>query len=135
VLEAFETFVAYWLSPDRWPFWSIALIFTVIGRFTSTKVFTRQRAYFKWPKTWQRHLWFWGRESLMVHPIAAGIVTGLLLWPDPEGLGWPPVQSAGYFGAAGVVSMFLWAFIGAIAKARGVKLTLPGESVPPTDGK
>lgn len=135
MLESFETFVAYWLSPERWPFWSIALIFTVIGQFTSTKLFTRVRAYQKWPKHWHRHFWFWGRETLMLHPILAGFVTGALLWPDPEGLGWTAVSSASYFGAAGVVSMFLWRLIGAIAKARGVQLTLPGESVRPTDGK
>lgn len=135
MLEAFETFVGHWLSEDKWPFWAVVLIFTAIGRFTDKKLFTRERAYRAWERPWQRWVWFWGRETLMVHPVAAGIALGFFLWLDPEGKGWGRVESAGYFGAAGVVSLFAWAAIRSIAKARGVSLTLPGESVRPGPGE
>lgn len=118
------------LSADAWSFWAAVLIFTVIGQFTSTKLFTRERAYTEWGSAWKNHLWWWGRESLMLHPIAAGCVLGAL-WRDPQGLGWPLVGSMMYFGVAGVISMGAWAVIRGFAKKRGVELTLPGQSKPP----
>jgi hypothetical protein len=132
MMESFETFVGQMITEERWPFWAVALVFTIIGQFTSTKLFTRQRAYAPRDKAWQRWLWFWGRETLMLHPIAAGLFLGYFVWLDPEGRGWPRVGTAFYFAAAGVVSMGLWAIIRSIAKARGVEVRLPGQStVPP----
>jgi hypothetical protein len=118
------------LSADAWPFWSTVLVFTIIGQFTSTKLFTRERAYQEHGAAWKNHLWWWGRETLMLHPIAAGAALGAL-WQDPQGQGWPLVGSMMYFGVAGVLSLGAWAAIRGFAKKKGVDLKLPGQSSPP----
>ncbi len=120
------------LSAEAWPFWSAVLVFTIIGQFTSTKLFTRERAYQEYGAAWKNHIWWWGRESLMLHPIASGGVLGLF-WRDPQGLGWPIIGSMMYFASAGVVSLGAWMTIKSFAKKRGVDLKLPGQSNPPTE--
>jgi len=130
MLDAIESLGKDMLTLDRWPFWATVMVFTVIGQFTSTKLFTRERAYKKWPKVWQRHLWWWGRETLMLHPIFAGGALGLL-WRDPEGRGWSMAASPAYFAAAGVLSMFAWALLKGALKKRGIVIALPGASEPP----
>ena len=116
------------LTMDRWPFWSAVLVFTVIGYFTSKRLFTRERAYAKGP--WQ-NVWWWGRESLILHPIAAGVVLGFV-WVDPEGKKWPQAASCMYFAAAGAVSLVAWVVIKGVAKKKGYNLTLPGDSDRPS---
>ena len=126
-MEALDTFITSMLTMDRWPFWSVALIFAIVGQFTSKHLFTRERAYLK--DRWQP-FWWWGRESLSLHPIAAGALLGQL-WPDPEGRHWTTAASCAYFASAGVVSMFLWMIIKGVAKKKGVELTLPGDTSRP----
>jgi hypothetical protein len=126
-MEALEELGRSALTLDHWPFFMITLVFAVIGQFTSKHLFTRARAYRKGKMQW---LWWWGRESLMLHPIVTGALLGLA-WPDPERVGWEGLYGAGYFAGAGACSLFLFALIRGIAKKRGIKLTLPGESVPP----
>lgn len=129
-MDPIDQFLESMLTLERWPFWSAVLIFTVIGQFTTLNLFTRERAYATWEKTWQVWFWWWGRETLMLHPLLAGLVLGLL-WQDPEGAGWRAVGSMMYFATAGAVSLFLWAAIKSFAKKRGLKLTLPGSSSSP----
>jgi hypothetical protein len=114
-------------TAKAWSFWATILVLTVIGQFTSTKLFTRVRAYTK--GRWQG-LWWWGRETLMLHPLAAGAVIGLS-WQDPQGLGWPLMGSLLYFGTAGVLSLGAWAFLKGKLKDRGIDVRLPGESTRP----
>jgi hypothetical protein len=128
--EAVVEFAKSMLTEDRWPFWATVLVFTAIGQFTSTKLFTRERAYRLWPTWWAKHFWWWGRESLMLHPIAAGLVLGCM-WFDPEGAGWNRIASGMYFAAAGFVSMVAWALLKGALKLRGITVRLPGESTLP----
>jgi hypothetical protein len=126
-----DDFLGSMLTLERWPWWSAALVLTIIGQFTSTKLFTRERAYRNWGAKWKHHFWFWMRETLMLHPIAAGFTLGFV-WRDPEGQGWPLIGSQMYFASAGCVALVGWIIIKAVAKNRGVELKLPGEStVPP----
>jgi hypothetical protein len=126
-MEALDQFIASMLTLERWPFWSAALIFTLIGHFMSESVFTRPRAYMKDKHQW---FWWWGRESQVLHPISAGVVLGLL-WPDPEGRHWPQVASCAYFAVAGALSLVLWVIIQGVARKKGITLTLPGDSDKP----
>tara|TARA_R100000656_G_scaffold104176_1_gene76159 strand:+ start:189006 stop:189467 length:462 start_codon:yes stop_codon:yes gene_type:complete len=117
------------------PFIGTVLVFTIIGQFTSRRLFTRERAYKKqksaWYKFWENQwFWWWMRESLPLHPIMSGALLGLV-WQDPEGHGWAPLASMSYFALAGVLSLFSWAVIRGVLKKRGIDLVLPGESVRP----
>lgn len=135
-MEAFDTFIGSMLTLERWPFWAAVLIFTLIGQFTSKNLFTRERAYASYTVPWHKHFWWWGRETLVIHPLIAGFVLGTI-WQDPEGAGWKLIGSQMYFAAAGAVSVPFWAIVKAIAKKRGYALALPGESSnpppPPSD--
>lgn len=135
--NAFDTFIDSMFSVERWPFWTVAFIFAIIGQFTSKSLFTRERAYTKWPKASHRHFWWWGRETLSLHPIIMGFALGLV-WRDPENAHWSRMGSAMYFAASGAVSLFFWSIAKAIAKKKGITLTLPGDSSnppPPTERK
>jgi hypothetical protein len=116
------------------PFIGITLILLVIGHRMSTRVFTKPRAYRFYGPTaagkWKWRFFYWGRETLPMHAILAGVIIGLL-WRDPEGLGWNRAASVAYFASAGAVSMMLWAVIRGWAKKKGITLQLPGESEPP----
>jgi hypothetical protein len=130
-MEAFDAFVASLLTVERWPFWAIAVIFAIIGEFTSKSVFTRPRAY---AKGRYQSFWWWGRESLPLHPVLTGAALGFFVWVDPEGAGWSRVASGAYFAFAGAISLVLWVIIKGIAKQRGVDLELPGQTpIPPKE--
>lgn len=116
----------------HWPFAMITVIFMVVGQFTSTRFFTKARAYQKrtgpWYLFWRNQwFWWWGRESLPIHPIFAGGVVGLL-WQNPEQTdpAWPLIASVAYFAGAGVTSLFAWVILRSEAKKRGIDLELPG---------
>ncbi len=126
IWEAVYGAVSALVSIDRWPFFAVLAVFTIIGQFTSTRLFTRERAYGREPH-W---LWYWGRETLPLHPIATGSLLGLF-WQDPEGAGWGWQASVAYFASAGVCSLFAWMLIKGKLKERGIDLKLPGSSVPP----
>jgi hypothetical protein len=113
-----------------WPWYTAVGIFTIIGQFTSLKLFTRARAYDKTNAVWTQHVWWWGRETLMLHPIAAGAALGLL-WKDPDGTGLSIAASSGYFAGAGVASLFAYMVLKGYAKKKGIDLVLPGTSVVP----
>jgi hypothetical protein len=129
-VEHFDAFVAGMLSMDRWPFWSAVLVFTIVGQFTSVRLFTRERAYRQRKQLWHHWFWYWARETLTIHSVAAGLVLGLF-WRDPEGHGWNAIGSQMYFAAAGVISLFFWTLLKALAKRQGIELTLPGDSSRP----
>jgi hypothetical protein len=126
-----DQFLGEMLTLDRWPFWSAVIVFTAVGLFTKYRLFTRERAYRDWGAAWKNNFWYWMRETLILHPVAAGFALGFL-WIDPEGEGWPLIGSMMYFAAAGAVSLVAWIFIVAIAKKRGIELKLPGNTIPPS---
>lgn len=122
-MGSLDQFISTLLTFDRWPFWAIAVIFAVVGEFTNKRLFTRGRAY---AKGRYQSFWWWGRESLPLHPICTGYLLGFFAWNDPEGAGWSRIASGAYFAFAGATSLFLWVIIKGIAKQRGVDLELPG---------
>jgi hypothetical protein len=128
--EAFEEFVKTLFTEERWPWWSAVVVFTIIGQFTSTKLFTRERAYRDWGSKLKHRFWYWMRETLMLHPIAAGFTLGYF-WRDPEGQGWSLIASQMYFATAGGLALIAWALLKGYLKRKGVKLVLPGESTAP----
>jgi len=111
-----------------WYWLATVAIMTVVGQFTSTRLFTRQRAY----NTADRAQWFWwwGRESLPLHPILTGLLLGAA-WVDPGGAGWSRYASMAYFGAAGCFSLFAWMILRGYLKKRGIEVRLPGSTYPP----
>lgn len=128
--EAFEGFVKTMFTEERWPWWSAVIVFTVIGQFTSTKLFTRERAYRDWGSKTKQQFWYWMRETLMLHPLVAGGALGYF-WQDPEGHGWPLISSMMYFATAGGAALISWVLLKGYLKRKGVDLVLPGESVAP----
>lgn len=129
-MEAFEALITSLFTLDRWPFWSAVLVFTILGQFFGTKLFTRERAYQKRESKWQEHFWYWSRETLLVQPILGGLFLGSI-WRDPEGAKWPLIGSQMYFAAAGAVALFAWTILKAVAKQKNIELTLPGASSAP----
>lgn len=131
-MDYFFSSVREYVLP-HWPFAMMALVYMVIGQVMTTRVFTRERAYADSRGSFARHFWYWGRETLPLHPILAGAATGAL-WLDPEGYGWSLTPSMGYFAGAGALSLFAWVFLKAFAKQRfEIDLALPGESMPPDE--
>lgn len=137
-MEEMWAFISANVLP-HWPFLTVTLVFTVVGKFTSGKMFTRVRAYRKikgpWYNPWENQwFWWWGRETLSLHPILSGILLGLV-WANPEMAdpAWALPASVGYFAGAGVSSLFVWNLLRGYAKKRGYDLSLPGNSDhPPT---
>lgn len=118
----------------HWPFVMLTAIFAVIGQFTSKSVFTRERAYTKlagpWYKFWNtQSFWWWGRETLVLHPITVGAFLGCI-WHNPEGLdpAWGIPASAAYFAGAGVASLFAWSAVKAYLKKKGIDFGLSEDS-------
>jgi hypothetical protein len=120
------------------PFVGVFLILLVVGQYASTRLFTKQRAYAFYGRDqkgiWTWRWWYWGRETLPLQPITAGVLIGIL-WVDPEQAGWNRAASVGYFASAGALSLFGWAVLKGYAKKKGIVLTLPGESLPPEGGE
>jgi len=117
----------------HWPFVSVMAILTVVGQVSSKSFFTRDRAYLKqkasafykfWEAQW---FWWWGRETLALHPIVSGALIGLI-WQNPEGAdpAWKLIASVVYFAAAGFASLFAWSILRSYLKKKGVELELPG---------
>lgn len=123
------------MAMEHWPFLVMAAVFWTIGHFMETSVFTRARAYDKGKLQW---FWWWGRESMELHPLVAGALVGLL-WANPEHAdpAWPWMASVGYFMGAGFVSLFGWLIITKVLVKFGIKdaIHLPGESKPPPPDK
>ncbi len=110
----------------HWPFLVMTLIFWVIGHFASRSVFTSSRAHRIGKMQW---FWWWGRESLEIHPLLAGVLVAQL-WPDPEGAGWGWAATAAYFAGAGAASLFFWVIMSNVLERYGIDsgaLRMPGE--------
>lgn len=108
----------------HWPFLIGALIFATIGQVMKSTVFGVERC--------KKSRLFWiGRKTLPLHPVATGLLVGLIptipVSPGVEGL----AASALYWAGAGLSSTWAFAVVRSLAKKRGVELQLPGESEPP----
>jgi hypothetical protein len=101
------------------------VIFMMVGQVVKTNIFTKSQAAKRRKSQW---FWWWAFKTLPLHPIAAGLVTGLL-WPNPEA----DVSGIGavfYFMGAGAGSVFAFQVLKGLLKKKGVDLDVPGESMP-----
>ena len=114
-------------SGIHWPFVAWAIIASVIGQVMKTSVWTRKRAHTKGRFQW---FWWWGCKTLPLHPIASGVLLGLV-WANPEvgDPAWVWPTASVYFATAGALSISLYEVVKGLARKRGVHLgPLPGES-------
>lgn len=116
------------------PFFSVMAVLWLVGHFMSRSVFTYERAFSTHHKSkLSRGFWYWARESMELHPVAAGALIGLV-WQNPKNLDpelWQWQDDVAYFASAGVASLFGWLLITKLLARFGVDtkgLTLPGES-------
>jgi len=113
-------------SMRHWPFMMVSVVFMMVGQVMKTNVFTKDQAAKKRKSQW---FWWWMYKTLPLHPIAAGLITGVL-WKNPEtdvsGIG-----AAFYFMGAGAGSSVLFSILKGLAKKKGVELDIPGDSLPP----
>lgn len=125
-----------WLSIALkfWPLIAVTAVFTIVGQFFSTRVFTKERAYDDYgrDRLGRSVKWFmwWGRETLPLHPIAAGFALGKK-WVDPFAMGWDSHESQWAFALCGFASLGVWIVLKSRAKKLGIVLELPGETIPP----
>ena len=114
-------------SIQHWPFVAAVFVFMLMGQVAKTAVWTRERAR---QKGWAQPFWWWGYKTLPLHPVAAGAALGLF-WRDPE----PEVSGVAamvYFAFAGAMSVWAYQILKGVAKRKGVYLTIPGDSSPPS---
>lgn len=113
----------------HWPFAAAMLIFSVIGEVTTRNVFTKT-AHLTNKPVW---FWWWGRKTLALHPILAGLVMGTV-WTNPEAGVDTLVESCAYFAMAGALSVWAYETLKGFAKKEGYDIDLPGvdESIRPT---
>lgn len=99
---------------DYAPFIATVGAFSIIGQLAK-EIFTKAKAVRKSKYQW----FFWRmRQSLPLHPIAAGIILGLV----------DPTHGVGYYALAGLLSVFAFDLI---ERYTGFDIKLPSESLPP----
>lgn len=130
-MDQFEQ-LAHFLLP-HWPALAWMTIAGITGRVMSKSVFTKARAVEKHDKPWKSHFWWWGRQTLALHPVAAGFFLGLF-WRNPEGASpaWPTIGASIYFGASGGLSTWAYEVVKGLLKKRGIDIE-GGESVVPPE--
>lgn len=111
----------------HWPFIAWMVVASIVGKVMVGNVFTKARATTKGKL---RLLWLWGRRTLPLHPMLAGLVLGLA-WQSPEPAVSGGLPSMAYFAVSGALSLWLFELVTRLPGMRGLKLELPGQSVPP----
>ncbi len=118
---------------QHWPFFSWLLIAMLIGQVVKNTVWTKKNAIKKRPH-W---FWWWGRKTMVLHPVLGGALLGLA-WQNPEGGVEGITASMAYFAAAGGLSTWAYEGLKGLAKKKGVDLDIPGitpsSSPPAPDG-
>lgn len=126
-MDGVGTFIDQNLLP-HWPFVCAMVVFMLVGQVVKTSVFPVDG----WKSRKPVWLFWWGRKTLPLHPIAAGMLLGLV-WRNPEtGVDTLP-ECMGYFSMAGAFSVWAYEFLKQMAKKEGVNIALPGvdDSNPP----
>jgi hypothetical protein len=130
-MEEITTFVNTQLLP-HWPFFAVMVIFMVIMQVVKSNVFTK-KAHETHKPVW---LWWWGRKTLALHPLALGALLGLV-WRNPEpGIETLPACMA-YFSLSGALSIAAYEVIKGLLAKKGININIPGvdETIPPTEPK
>jgi len=113
---------------DHWPFFAVIFIVMIIMQVVKTSVFTKKRAYTKGRAQW---FWWWGYKLLALQSVVLGALVGTV-WTNPE----PDISgpaAIGYFAFAGSLAVFAYEILKGLAKKRNIDLTLPGQSITPSD--
>lgn len=90
--------------------------FSLAGQI-SKQIFTKEKAL---KKGKYQAFWWRMRQTLPLHPVAAGVILGLL----------DKAHGVAYYAFAGVVSVFLFDLI---ERFTGFDIDLPGDSLPPEE--
>ncbi len=120
----------------HWPFAVVSLILAMMGQMMKATFFTKanivkyKASAGKLGRITGEVLW-WGRKTLPMHPVFAGIALGCL--PGmPVGPGIDPgAATVLYFAGAGMASTWAFAVLKMLAKKQGVELDMPRVSDPP----
>lgn len=122
----------------HWSLLVVAIVLGIIGNFTKSHIWTKERALHGRPK-W---LWWWGRASLSIHaPLFGGLIGIILILvygPDvPAG---PNVDTNAeiffYYTFSGVLSSYVYSGFKHFMKSRGIELEniqMPGQTIPPKE--
>lgn len=113
----------------HWPFVSWLIVAMLFGQVMKNALWTKENARHRKPH-W---FWWWGYKSMVLHPVFAGALVGLL-WRNPEAGVDGVSASVGYFAMAGALSTWSYQVIrSAIRKRAGIEIDLPGISDEPKD--
>jgi hypothetical protein len=105
---------------DHWPFAAVALILATVGQVAKRQLFSDAKV--------KRYAWAAvGRATLPLHPVVIGGALGLLGLPTSANVD-TTLGRVLYFAFAGVASAWGYAVVHGLAKSRGIKLELPGDS-------
>lgn len=105
---------------DHWPFAAASLILATVGQVSKRAFFTNEKV--------KRSAWSAvGRATLPLHPVLMGALLGFFGLPTSAGVDTLQGRVL-YFAFAGVASAWGYAVVRGIAKTRGLKLELPGDS-------
>ena len=125
IMEFANTYIV-----GHWPFFAWMLVAMLIGQIVKKTVWTKKNATSKKP-IW---FWWWGRKTMVLHPVAAGVVLGAF-WKNPEMAdpAWTGVQSMGYFAMSGALSTWAYELLKNLAKKYDIELDIPGLTEPPSE--
>jgi hypothetical protein len=112
------------ISDNLLPHWAFAawlVVSMLIGQVMKTAVFPKDGYKTRKP-LW---LFWWGRKTLTLHPMIAGVLVGAI-WRNPDPLVTNLPAGMAYFALAGALSVWAYELLKGIAKQRGIDLRLPG---------
>jgi len=112
----------------HWPWVSILVVLSVFTQVMKTSVFTKKKAYTKGK---MQSFWWWGWKLLALIPITLGALIGYF-WNEPEP-GITGMAAVMYSASAGACSVAMYQVLKGLAKKRNIDLTLPGQSITPSD--
>lgn len=120
----------------HWSLFVVAVVLGILGNFTRTRVWTKDKAAHGKPN-W---IWWWGRASLPIHAPLSGALFGIVMIlvygiDTPAG---PGVDTKAeimlYYTFSGVLSSYVYSGFKHFMKSRGIVLEvdhMPGETMPP----
>lgn len=117
----------------HWGFLVVSACMAIMGQVSKGTIWTKENiTKYKVSKPWLGEILWWGRKTMPLHPVLAGMILGLLPgMPLPETVQ-PGTQAVLYYIGAGVSSTWIFSVVKQMAKKKGIDLELPGQSVVPS---